>query len=106
LRAMVRRHVELTRQFVEWLRADVRFEIVAPVSLNLVCFRLKGPDAASESLMQGLNASGKLYLSHTKLNGKFVMRFCVAQSYTEAEHVRAAWEEIQKQAAEPAMAAG
>src|SRR5437868_12918961 len=46
LRAMVRRHIELTNQFVGWLRADSRFEIVAPVSLNLVCFRLKGPDSA------------------------------------------------------------
>ena len=59
LRAMVRRHLELTDKFVAWLRADSRFEIVAPVSLNLVCFRLKGPDSVSETLMQKLNSSGK-----------------------------------------------
>jgi aromatic-L-amino-acid decarboxylase len=96
LRAMVRHHVELTNKFVDWLSADSRFEIVAPVSLNLVCFRLKGPDSATETLMQALNASGKTFLSHTRLNGRFVLRFCVGQTYTEEEHVRAAWEAIQQ----------
>ncbi|HWC19863.1 MAG TPA: pyridoxal-dependent decarboxylase [Terriglobales bacterium] len=106
LRAMVRHHIELTKTLVERLQTDSRFEIVAPVSLNLVCFRLKGPDSASESLMQKLNASGKLFLSHTKLNGQFVLRFCVGQSYTEAEHVHDAWEQIRRCASELAMAAG
>lgn len=106
LRAMVRGHVELTNKFAEWLRADSRFEIVAPVSLNLVCFRLAGPDSASESLMHKLNASGKISLSHTRLNGMFTLRFCVGQTYTEEEHVRNAWELILQHVPEPAMAAG
>ena len=106
LRAMVRRHMQATQEFVSWLKADSRFEIVAPVSLNLVCFRLKGSDSASEALLKKLNASGRLFLSHTKLNGKYVLRFCIAQSYTEAEHVAAAWQEIQKHATKLAMDAG
>ena len=106
LRAMVRHHIELTDKFVGWLRADSRFEIVAPVSLNLVCFRLRGPDSASETLMQKLNSSGKLFLSHTKLNGRFAIRMCIGQTYTEEEHIRTAWREIQQHATEPAMAAG
>lgn len=106
LRALVRRHVQLTNEFASSLRSDSRFEIVAPVSLNLVCFRLKGPDSMNEALLQKLNASGRLFLSHTKLNGKFVLRFCIGQSYTDEENVRAAWREIQKHATEPAVAAG
>jgi len=106
LRATVRHHIALTKTFAEWLLADGRFEIVAPLSLNLVCFRLKGPDSGSESLMQKLNASGKLFLSHTKLNGRFVLRFCIGQSYTEAEHISSAWEQIQNYASELSMAAG
>jgi len=106
LRTMVRHHIELTNKFVGWLRTDSRFEIVAPVSLNLICFRLKGPDSASEVLMQKLNASGKLFLSHTKLNGRFAIRMCIGQTYSEEEHIRTAWQEIQKHATEPAMAAG
>lgn len=106
LRAMVRRHVQLTNELASWLRSDSRFEIVAPVSLNLVCFRLKGPDSANEALLHKLNASGRLFLSHTKLNGKFVLRFCIGQSYTDQENVGAAWHEIQRHATEPAVAAG
>lgn len=94
LRQLVRRHVELAQQFAEWVRKDKRFEIMAPATLNLVCFRLKAGDADNEQLLQDLNASGKLYLSHTKLNGKYTLRFCVAQTYTEERHVRAAWEQI------------
>jgi aromatic-L-amino-acid decarboxylase len=106
LRDMVREHVKLTNQFAKWLSADSRFEIVAPVSLNLVCFRLKGPDKASECLLQELNASGQLFLSHTKLNGRFTLRFCVGQTYTEEGHVRNAWQEIQRHATDLAVAAG
>jgi len=106
LRGMVRHHVELTNKFVAWLRADSRFESVAPVSLNLVCFRLKGPDSVSEALLQKLNASGKLFVSHTKLNGRYAIRLCIGQTYTDEEHIRRAWQEIQQHATEPAMAAG
>jgi aromatic-L-amino-acid decarboxylase len=100
LRAMIREHVRLTNCFAEWMRADDRFEIVAPVSLNLVCFRLKGADDLNERLLQKLNRSGTLYLSHTKLNGRFTLRLCVGQTYTEEQHVRNAWREIQQVAGE------
>jgi len=106
LRTMVRQHIELMNKFVGWLKEDSRFEIVASVSLNLVCFRLKGPDSVSETLMQKVNSSGKLFLSHTKLNGRFAIRMCIGQTYTDEEHVRAAWREIQQHATEPAMSAG
>jgi len=65
-----------------------------------VCFRLKASDEQNEQLMRNLNASGKLYLSHTKLHGKFALRFCVGQTYIEERHVRQAWEEISRVASE------
>ena len=92
----IRRHVALAQEFASWVRADDRFEIAAPHPLNLVCFRLKAGDAPSERLLQRLNASGKLFLSHTKLNGKYVLRFCVGQTRTESRHVEAAWKQIQE----------
>ena len=97
LREMVRQHVKLAQKFLQWLQADSRFEIAAPPELNLICFRLKAPDQQNEQLMQALNASGRLYLSHTKLNGKYTLRFCVGQTYTEEQHVQQAWAEIQTQ---------
>ena len=100
LQAMVRRHVSIAQEFAESVRGDDRFEVMAPADLNLICFRLKGDDAANEELLKRLNASGKVFLSHTKLNGRFTLRFCVAQTYTEERHVRSAWELIRALAAE------
>src|SRR5436305_2631579 len=100
LQVMVRRHVAMAQQFVGWVRDDQRFEVMSPSDLNLICFRLKGDDAAKEELLNRLNASGKIYLSHTKLNGRFTLRFCVAQTYTEEHHVREAWQLIQSLANE------
>jgi aromatic-L-amino-acid decarboxylase len=100
LRYHVRQHVALAQAFARWVEADPRFELAAPVPLNLVCFRHVGGEATSQQIMERLNRSGALYLSHTKLNGEFTLRFCVGQTYTEARHVEAAWRRIQEAAAE------
>ncbi|MGO9647342.1 MAG: pyridoxal-dependent decarboxylase [Terriglobales bacterium] len=95
----VRRHVELAQQFAGWVKADSRFELAAPVPLNLVCFRHKGGDEVNQGLMDRLNRSGDLYLTHTKLAGRTTLRFCVGQTNTEARHVERAWKRIQEEAA-------
>ena len=87
----IRRHIELTRQLAAWLEADEHFEIVAPTPFNLICFRHKGSDALNKRIMDTLNASGRIFLTHTKLNDRFVMRICIGQSRTELEHVTQAW---------------
>jgi aromatic-L-amino-acid decarboxylase len=96
----VRRHVELAQTFLSCVRKDSRFELMAPAPLNLICFRLKGGDELNEDLLRRLNRSGKLYLSHTRLNGKYTIRFCVAQTRTELPHVEAAWGAVRKEADE------
>ena len=95
LRHHVRRHVALAQELSEWIRADERFELAAPVPLNLVCFRHRAGDAVNEELLRELNESGALYLTHTKLSGKYTLRLSIGQTKTEARHVRAAWERIQ-----------
>jgi aromatic-L-amino-acid/L-tryptophan decarboxylase len=92
----IREHVRLAQQFADWVRNDERFELAAPVPLNLVCFRHKGGDAANQAIMERLNQSGDLYLTHTKLNGKLTLRLCVGQTNTQGEHVEKAWERIRK----------
>jgi aromatic-L-amino-acid/L-tryptophan decarboxylase len=94
----IRRHVELAQQFAQWIEASSDFELVAPAPLNLVCFAHRGGDEFNRRLLDQLNASGRLYLTHTVLNGRFVLRFCVGQTHTEEEHVRRAWEQIQQAA--------
>ncbi|MDZ7317444.1 MAG: pyridoxal-dependent decarboxylase, partial [candidate division KSB1 bacterium] len=98
LRHHLREHVRLAQWFAEQIRQSDRFELVVEPPLNLVCFRLKGDDARNQQLLDRLNATGKLYLTHTKLNGRYTLRFCVGQTHTEERHVRAAWELIRQTA--------
>ncbi len=95
----IREHVRLAQEFAGWLRDDARFELAAPVPLNLVCFRLRSGDSDNQQLMNRLNRSGDLYLTHTKLDGKLTLRFSVGQTYTQARHVEQAWQRIQQEAA-------
>ena len=94
----IRQHLQLAQQFAEWVRSDDRFELAAPAPLNLVCFRHKGGDAANQGIMDRLNQSGDLYLTHTKLNGKLTLRLCVGQTNTQARHVERAWKRILEEA--------
>ena len=94
----IRRHVEWAQQFAQWIAEDGNFELAAPAPLNLVCFRHKAGEAANQQIMNALNNSGDLYLTHTKLDGKFTLRFCVGQTNTELRHVARAWQRIQEEA--------
>ena len=101
LRFHVRRHVALAREFAAWVEAEPDFELMAPAPLNLVCFRHRGGDEVNQGIMERLNASGDLYLTHTKLDGKLVLRMSIGQAHTEARHVERAWERIREAAAAP-----
>jgi len=94
----IRQHVQLAQQFAEWVRHDKDFELAAPAPLNLVCFRHRGGDASNEAIMDRLNRSGDLFLTHTKLNGQFTLRLCVGQTNTQVRHVERAWKRIREEA--------
>ena len=94
----VREHVRLAQQFAECVGNDKRFELAAPVPLNLVCFRHKGGDAINQTIMDRVNRSGDLFLTHTKLSGKLTLRLSVGQMNTAARHVERAWQRIREQA--------
>jgi len=96
LRHHIRRHIELAGQFAEWVEGSDGYELCAAVSLNLVCFRHKGGNSINRAILEQINQSGTLYLSHTELNGTFMLRLCVGQTHTEERHIRNAWETIQK----------
>lgn len=100
LRHHIRRHVELAQQFAGWIKESKNFELAVPAPLNLVCFRYIGGDEVNKSLLEKLNKSGKIYLSHTVLDDKYTLRFCVAQTHTEDKHVKDAWELIRQVAGE------
>ena len=99
LRHHVRQHVELAQQFASWVRADTSFELAAPTPLNLVCFRHRSGDEANQRIMDRLNASGDLYLTHTRLGDRLTLRMSIGQSQTELHHVERAWQRIRDEAA-------
>jgi aromatic-L-amino-acid decarboxylase len=98
LRRHLAEHMRLARRFAEWVDASDRFERVAPVPFSVVCFRLRprsngdADDDAHARLLDEVNASGEVFLSHTKLNGRFVLRLAIGNINTTEEHVARAWE--------------
>ena len=98
LRHHVREHVRLAHEFANCVGNDNRFELAAPVPLNLICFRHKAGDAANQMIMDRLNQCGDLFLTHTRLNGKLTLRLSVGQANTEGTHVERAWKRICQQA--------
>ena len=91
----IRRHVELAQLFATWVEKDGRFELAMPPPLNLVCFRHRGGDEFNQTVMERLNTSGDLYLSHTRINDQLTLRLCIGQTNTELHHVERAWQKIQ-----------
>jgi aromatic-L-amino-acid decarboxylase len=98
LRHHIRRHFELAQEFARWVAASADFELVAPAPLNLVCFAHCAGDEFNRRLLAQLNQTGRLFLTHTVLHGRFTLRLSVGQTNTEAEHVRHAWDLIQETA--------
>ncbi|HET7207982.1 MAG TPA: aminotransferase class V-fold PLP-dependent enzyme [Terriglobales bacterium] len=101
----IREHVALAQEFARWVNADKSFELAAPAPLNLVCFRHVAGDAKTQNIMDRLNRSGDLFLTHTKLDGKLTLRLCVGQTNTARRHVERAWERIKEEAAKVESAA-
>jgi len=98
LRHHIKRHIELAQNFVKWIDESEAFELAAPAPLNLVCFRHRDGDTMNRRLLDHLNRSGRMYLTHTTLNGQHTLRFCVGQAQTEARHVEEAWRMIRETA--------
>ncbi len=103
LRAALRHHVELAREFADWVRADERFEPAADVPFSTVCFRAvpgAGPDDAdgwNRRLLDAVNARGRVFLSHTVLDGRFTLRLAVGGARTRREDVAAARQELERE---------
>ncbi|HEX6419419.1 MAG TPA: pyridoxal-dependent decarboxylase [Acidimicrobiales bacterium] len=91
LRHHVREHVRLAGELAARVEADDRLALAAPARLNLVCFRHVGGDDATEALHRALNATGRVFLTHTRLAGRYVIRASIGAWTTEQRHVDALW---------------
>ena len=91
LRAHITRHVESAAWLAHQIDDDARLERITPATLSLVCFVHRDGDEASERLVQAINASGDAFLTHTRVDGRYVIRVAVGGTYTEHRHVEALW---------------
>jgi len=105
LRAHIRSGVELAARFADRVRADDRFEVVAPHPFSLVCFRLRADDEANAELLRRVNASGRVFLTHTRVHDRYTLRLAVGSPNTREEDVAEAWRLI-TEAAPDVLAAG
>jgi aromatic-L-amino-acid decarboxylase len=103
LRARIRRHCELAREFAAWVEAEPGFEVLAPVPFSTVCFRAiaegRGDqelNGLNERLLESVNADGRVFVSHTVLRRQHCLRLTIGNLSTEREHVALAWELIQQ----------
>jgi aromatic-L-amino-acid decarboxylase len=94
LRARLAEHMRLARLFASWVDASDRFERAAPVPFSVVCFRLRGgaSDEDHARLLDAVNATGDVFMSHTKLEGRYALRLAIGNLLTTERHVARAWE--------------
>ena len=98
LRAMVRRHVAWAREFAAWVDADPDWELVLPPPLSLVCFRHRAGEDFNVRLLERVNADGRIMLTHTRLDDRYVLRLSVGQARTTRDDVALAWEVLREAA--------
>jgi aromatic-L-amino-acid/L-tryptophan decarboxylase len=92
LQAMIREHVRLAAEFERWVAEEAGWEVCAPRLFSLVCFRRDGSDEENEALLERVNAGGEVFLSHTRLDRRYVLRLAIGNARTTEDDVRLAWD--------------
>ena len=95
---ILRSHIQWAKDFAALVDAHPKFERVAPVPLSVICFRYKGSDEENRAIMERVNASGRMFMATTVLNGKLTLRLAIGNLETRWEDLQEAWELLQKAA--------
>ena len=101
LQQHIRHSVRLAALFESWVRDDPGWELCAPRPFSVVCFRRVGSDQDNERLLERVNATGEIFMSHTRLNGRYVLRLAVGNARTTEDDVRLAWDILRREADTP-----
>jgi aromatic-L-amino-acid decarboxylase len=92
LRARIREAIRLAELFEGWVRDEPGWELCAPRPFSVVCFRKEGSDEENEAILERVNASGEIFISHTRLNGRYVLRLAIGNERTTEDDVSRAWD--------------
>ena len=96
LRAIHREHIRLARLFAGWVEESDEWELAAPLRFSLVVFRRRGTDEENEAILEQANRSGEIFLSHTRLDGRYMLRLAIGNARTTEADVRRAWEVLNR----------
>ena len=96
IEAILRSHIQWAQDFAALVDAHPKFERVAPTPLSVVCFRYKGSDEENRAILENVNASGRMFIASTVLNGKLTLRLAIGHLETSWRDVQEAWELLQK----------
>ena len=99
LQERIREHVRLAELFEGWVRDEPGWEVTAPRHFSLVCFRRDGSDEDNERLLERVNDSGEVFLSHTRFADRYMLRLAVGNFRTTEDDVRLAWDVLRREAA-------
>ncbi len=99
LQERIREHIRLARLFEGWVRDEPGWEVTAPRHFSLVCFRRDGSDEDNERLLERVNDSGEVFLSHTRFDDRYMLRLAVGNFRTTEDDVRLAWDVLRREAA-------
>jgi aromatic-L-amino-acid decarboxylase len=94
LQARIQEAVRLAEKFENWVEEEPEWEVCAPRHFSLVCFRRDASDEENEAIVERVNRSGELFLSHTRLDGRYVLRLAIGNERTTEDDVRRAWEAL------------
>jgi aromatic-L-amino-acid/L-tryptophan decarboxylase len=92
LRRRIREAIRLAELFEGWVRDEPGWDVCAPRPFSTVCFRRRGSDEENATILERVNASGEIFISHTKLDGRYVLRLAIGSDRTTEEDVRLAWD--------------
>jgi aromatic-L-amino-acid decarboxylase len=98
LQRYIRSGIEMAAEFERWVDEADGWELCAPRRFSVVCFRLEGDDEPNRALLERVNASGEIFISHCVLNGRYTLRLAIGQMNTTEEDVRRAWEVLVREA--------
>jgi aromatic-L-amino-acid decarboxylase len=105
IRNRLRAHIALAQEFASWVRAEPDWEVMAPHSLSVVCFRYAPPqlhetqrDALNAEILHAVNATGEVFLSHTKVDGRYALRLAIGNLRTQRTDVEHAWRLLKREA--------
>ena len=96
--ATIREHIRLARLFESWVRDEPGWEIAAPTLFSLVSFRRHGADDVNERLLQRVNESGEIFISHARRDGRYALRLAIGNHRTTEDDVRLAWDVLRREA--------